>query len=1331
MKKYLLVLSLALVAHGLFSQAYPTVELYAGAPQAGLVDGPVASSRFRMPYGLSHDPLTDAIYVADAFNHCIRKIQNGMVTTVAGSGQAGDADGQGAAARFNTPTGVCFKNGFLYICDDLNSKIKRMDGAGNVVTIAGTGVEGFLDGPATQARFRQPKRVVVDDAGVVYVTDYENHRIRKIVNDVVSTYAGTGAQGDGLGPALSAALHRPADMSLAPNGDLYFTDLMNNKVKVVRTNGMVELIAGSGALGGADGSAAQASFSHPPGLEWYGTDTLLVVDAIQPRLRMLTTAGQVTTIAGNGQTGYVNGPSLSSEFAVAQDACMDNAGNIYLTDRNNNNIRILRRAVVVQPCTAMAAPVQAGSPVVCLSNGQATIAGTSGASTVPEGYGVAYLLAQGTGHTVVQVASAPVFTVTTVGTWSIHTLVYDPATFDPSSVELGSTSIADLLPMFVEGGGDICASLDAGGAAISTLECPTGCDQDQWSLSMGGAGQQVAHSVLAHSSGDLFVGGYTSVGQNILLVRMTVQGDIVWSRSYDMGANDNGTSVNVEEASDGGVFISGTRGSAGAFLMKTTADGAVQWNRVLFPQWTANLRVIRPSADGSVLVAGTVNAGVFGSSEGFIGRLDQATGDLQWSRMLGGAANDHFTDLSELADGTIVLSGEVQSFGGIRNGWYVHCAADGTLLASQQYGGSGNSAFIRHVAHPDGTFTRVGLTDGSGQGGYDIWVARTSASGQLLWSYTYGTSHNERGASVTAMPDGGVVIAAVELDTPAMYWLRLDAAGAVQWAFSSDEMGSAYPALYASMITRTADGSFVVIGSSPSASGDLRVIKTGGCGAFACGANDVPLVREAFNAAVSVIPNVQVASSTSSTAVNVSMQDGTAAMIASSTLEHCTSGECNAKASGMAADIGPICLVNGEATLTASPSGTNVVPPGYQVAYLLSRTNALIIEQVGPVPEFTVNSTDIWRIHGLVYDPATLDLSTITPGTYAYDLQALLVQGGGTICASLDISGAPIKTGECPQACMAKAAGMTADIGPVCLENGAATLVASPAGADLVPPGYAVAYVLTRTNALIIEQVGTTPAFTVTSEDIWRIHSLVYDPSTLDLSTLVPGTYAYDLQHLLVQGGGAICASLDISGAPIKTGFCEGTPCSGGGDTSITVCYTDPPFFLFDLIPGDPCPLGVWSAGGEAQVPANGWFDPAAQTSAAFHYTAFLPDGSEHQVIVNVTLIECPGGIEEDQPEKGPMQGIATGVAAAGPLDGPAVWPNPASGTVHVRLPYGLTTGTRIELIDAAGRAVAVPFVRTAQGLSFDTEALAAGAWTLRVIDQAQVFSARFVRVGE
>ncbi len=191
-------------------------------------------------------------------------------------------------------------------------------------------------------------------------------------------------------------------------------------------------------------------------------------------------------------------------------------------------------------------------------------------------------------------------------------------------------------------------------------------------------------------------------------------------------------------------------------------------------------------------------------------------------------------------------------------------------------------------------------------------------------------------------------------------------------------------------------------------------------------------------------------------------------------------------------------------------------------------------------PEFTVDEEGRFTIHTLVYDPSTLDLGIVVPGvTTGFDVNGLLEQGGGDICAALDVAGAPFHISEC--ICDAEA-GTLHTISDPCLDEGHATLKAAASDHPVVPDGFSLLYVLTSGDGLVIEAVNTHPEFDVTTEGRFTIHTLVYDPSTLDLSIVVPGvTTGFDVNGLLQQGGGDICGALDVAGAAfdIRACVCE------------------------------------------------------------------------------------------------------------------------------------------------------------------------------------------------
>jgi hypothetical protein len=232
------------------------------------------------------------------------------------------------------------------------------------------------------------------------------------------------------------------------------------------------------------------------------------------------------------------------------------------------------------------------------------------------------------------------------------------------------------------------------------------------------------------------------------------------------------------------------------------------------------------------------------------------------------------------------------------------------------------------------------------------------------------------------------------------------------------------------------------------------------------------------------------------------------------------------------------CLQDGKARLQAIPSSRPNVPNGYKLAYVLTRSDSLVIIGTNASPDFTVTRAARYTIHTLVYNPATLDLGIVKPGvTTGVDVNKLLIQGGGKICAALDVAGAKFDVSATP-CCTAKAGTLRA-FGSACLTNGSASLSAAINQLPTIPAGYRLLYVLTSGDKLVIEQVNSLPVFTVKKTGKFTIHTLVYNPATLDLSIVKFGqTTGVDVNGLLVQGGGTICAALDVAGAAFNVKEC-------------------------------------------------------------------------------------------------------------------------------------------------------------------------------------------------
>ncbi|MGV3636834.1 MAG: T9SS type A sorting domain-containing protein [Flavobacteriales bacterium] len=251
--------------------------------------------------------------------------------------------------------------------------------------------------------------------------------------------------------------------------------------------------------------------------------------------------------------------------------------------------------------------------------------------------------------------------------------------------------------------------------------------------------------------------------------------------------------------------------------------------------------------------------------------------------------------------------------------------------------------------------------------------------------------------------------------------------------------------------------------------------------------------------------------------------------------------ECPASAGTLTANDDDVCLIDGSATINATPNGDIDVPEGYSTLFFLTTGAEPVIVQGALTPSFVVNTAGTYTIHTLVYDDATLDLNGLVFGqTTAASIHAVLVQGGGDICASLDLVGAPIVVDECLP-CAADAGTLEANASTVCLNNVNATMDAGHGEAPVVPEGFEVLYLLTTGEDLIIRQGALTPAFTVTAEGEYTMHTLVYDPTTLDLGEVTFGvTSGLDVNAQLVQGGGTVCAALDVAGAPVTVEVCTG-----------------------------------------------------------------------------------------------------------------------------------------------------------------------------------------------
>jgi sugar lactone lactonase YvrE len=276
--------------------------------------GAATSATLNTPIGVAVDTAGN-LYIADAFNNRIRKVSaTGVITTVAGNGDARFSGDHAAAtsASLSAPFGVAVdKAGNLYIADTSNQRVRKVDTSGMIATVAGNGTEGFSGdgGAATRASLNFPTGVALDRAGNLFIIDQSNHRIRKVnTSGVITTVAGNGNPGfsGDHAAATSASLNLPIGTAVDTAGTLYIADTSNHRIRKVSADGTVTTVAGNGIGGFAgDGEAAtRATLNSPGGVAVDSAGNLYIADSLNNRIRKLNT---IPSVAGHKSPGQVPG----------------------------------------------------------------------------------------------------------------------------------------------------------------------------------------------------------------------------------------------------------------------------------------------------------------------------------------------------------------------------------------------------------------------------------------------------------------------------------------------------------------------------------------------------------------------------------------------------------------------------------------------------------------------------------------------------------------------------------------------------------------------------------------------------------------------------------------------------------------------------------------------------------------------------------------------------------------------------------------------------------------------------------------------------------------
>jgi sugar lactone lactonase YvrE len=315
------------------------VTTIAGDGTDGHADGPALSAKFHTPADVAVAG-DGTIYVADYNDNRIRKISGGQVSTPAGNGSYGIENGPGKSAEFEGPFRIVVDaNGNLYVVDYEDPRIRKISPDAYVSTYAGTAAPGFLNGGTLMAQFLLSiQGIAADGQGNVYIDDTFNERIRKINTAAgqVSTYAGSGDVGFKDGDTAIAAFSYPAGLAFDPQGNLYVADAGNYCIRKITPGGLVSKFAGSGTRGFLDGNAEIAQFNRMGDMVADAQGNLFVAD--EYRIRKVTPEGAVSTIAGS-TAGYMDGPGDIAKFAWPAGLGIDSKGNVYVADSYSNRIR--------------------------------------------------------------------------------------------------------------------------------------------------------------------------------------------------------------------------------------------------------------------------------------------------------------------------------------------------------------------------------------------------------------------------------------------------------------------------------------------------------------------------------------------------------------------------------------------------------------------------------------------------------------------------------------------------------------------------------------------------------------------------------------------------------------------------------------------------------------------------------------------------------------------------------------------------------------------------------------------------------------------------------
>ncbi len=352
MKKLTCFLLLAVIAFTAHSQIVTSIVGNGVSGYSG-DGGQATAAEIKAIMGIATDTF-GCLYIADQGNQRVRKVNTaGIISTFAGTGTAGFSGdgGQATAAKLSSPIDIAFdrwRN--VFIVDKSNNRIRKVNASGVISTIAGNGTAGYSGdgGQATAAEISNARGITIDTVGNIYFADLGNNVVRKInTSGVISTFAGNGVSGysgDGA-QATAAEINNVQRVVVDKTGNIYIADGSNARIRKVNTSGVISTFAGTGTAGysGTGGPATAAKIYSPHGMTFDKSGNMYFTNIGNNRTEKINTSNTISLIAGNGVAGYSGdgGQSAAAEFNSPDDVAPELRGNLYIGDASNNRIRLV------------------------------------------------------------------------------------------------------------------------------------------------------------------------------------------------------------------------------------------------------------------------------------------------------------------------------------------------------------------------------------------------------------------------------------------------------------------------------------------------------------------------------------------------------------------------------------------------------------------------------------------------------------------------------------------------------------------------------------------------------------------------------------------------------------------------------------------------------------------------------------------------------------------------------------------------------------------------------------------------------------------------------